>query len=150
MPRTRRPGEHRPGKRAGPAQRLAQQLDGLALFMQPAPALPHAPDSDTSRAAADAQRERAALLRGRVLRKFVEAAGGGLTADEAARLLDESVLAIRPRVTELKQLDYLEDSGVRRRNASGHSARVLVATQLGRRVAARPAQPADPRRESAA
>lgn len=48
----------------------------------------------------------------------------GLTADEVAGVLDESILSIRPRITELKELGIVEDSGVRRLNASGKRATV--------------------------
>ena len=44
------------------------------------------------------------------------------TADECADKLNESVLAIRPRVTELFKLGHIAESGLRRKNASGASA----------------------------
>ncbi len=47
-----------------------------------------------------------------------------LTADEAANMLGESVLSIRPRVAELFKLGFIYKSGVRRRNTSGHAANV--------------------------
>lgn len=53
--------------------------------------------------------------------------GGSLTADEVAALLDESVLAIRPRITELNQAKAIIDTGERRRNHSGRNAIVWAA-----------------------
>lgn len=52
------------------------------------------------------------------LRKF-----GAMTADECAlRYLGYSILTVRPRFSELKALGQIEDSGQRRKNASGHKA----------------------------
>lgn len=50
----------------------------------------------------------------------------GLTADEAAEKLGESILAIRPRFTELKKSGKLADTGQRRKNEGGSSQRVLA------------------------
>lgn len=44
------------------------------------------------------------------------------TADELAFRLDEDILAIRPRVSELHKQGLIERSGVRHRNSSGASA----------------------------
>jgi hypothetical protein len=68
---------------------------------------------------------RAKALRELVVKEFEAAYPYGLTADEAAANLGESVLAIRPRVTELYNGDYLYDTGLRRPNESGINARVL-------------------------
>ena len=43
-------------------------------------------------------------------------------ADEAATFLGESVLSIRPRFSELATMGEIEDSGTRRKNASGRNA----------------------------
>ena len=45
----------------------------------------------------------------------------GLTADEAT-VAGASLLAIRPRVSELRDLGVVVDSGLRRRNRSGRRA----------------------------
>ena len=50
-----------------------------------------------------------------------------MTADETADLLGESILAIRPRFSELKKMRLIADSGSRRKNASGCRATVWVA-----------------------
>ena len=65
----------------------------------------------------------ASVLRGKVLRIYE--LRGPCTADEAAEALHTSILSIRPRVTELKALGKLVDTGIRRPNASGRSAAVL-------------------------
>jgi predicted ArsR family transcriptional regulator len=49
---------------------------------------------------------------------------GGLTADEIAAELGESILSIRPRVSELKRQGLVEKTRERRRNHSGMSASV--------------------------
>lgn len=67
---------------------------------------------------------RAGILREKVLRLF--RAGKALTADECAAALDESVLSIRPRLSELKGKCLIKDSGERRENASGKRAIVWV------------------------
>ena len=52
--------------------------------------------------------------------------GSGVTADEVAELLGRSVLAVRPRVSELYDIGLIRDSGERRRNASGINAKVWI------------------------
>ncbi len=49
---------------------------------------------------------------------------GPITADECSDVLGETVLAIRPRFSELRRLGIIEDTGLRRPNASGHRATV--------------------------
>ena len=83
--------------------------------------------SDTSRQAAEHVASRAELLRDRCAQRVRQAGAAGLTADEAADALGESVLSIRPRFTELLRLAKIKDSGQRRRNDSGRSAKVWVA-----------------------
>jgi hypothetical protein len=48
------------------------------------------------------------------------------TADECAAALGESILSIRPRVSELHRLGVLEPSGDRRRSDGGRMANVWV------------------------
>lgn len=55
----------------------------------------------------------------------ITAAPDGMTADEVAAKLEQSVLAIRPRVSELFERNEIERvPAVRRKNASGMSAAV--------------------------
>jgi hypothetical protein len=52
----------------------------------------------------------------------------GFTADETANALNESILAIRPRLSELKQRGLILDTGIRRKNESGVNAIVWRAS----------------------
>ena len=97
------------------------------LPLEPAGRYPDAPgwkEPDTSRKAADSTARRAALLRERCLRALRDAGAAGLTADEAAERLGESILSVRPRFTELLRTGRIADTGKRRRNASGRQAKV--------------------------
>lgn len=80
----------------------------------------------TSREAAEAIKPRSGTLRSRVLQMLSWAEG---TPDEIARRMEESVLAIRPRVTELYRMGLIERTGARRKNASGMSAHVYRVTK---------------------
>jgi hypothetical protein len=73
----------------------------------------------------------ACRLRSEVLAQFVASGDRGLTADQAASALNESVLAVRPRVSELACGGLLAATGERRRNQSGLFANVLQVTQAG-------------------
>ena len=48
--------------------------------------------------------------------------GGPYTADECAAILGKSILAIRPRLSELWKHGYIIKTKIRRKNASGKSA----------------------------
>lgn len=81
---------------------------------------PGAKTGGTSSEAAASMRPSAATLRDlclKMIRRY-----GDLTADEAAGFCNQSILSIRPRFSELKALNLIEDSGLRRTNASGRSA----------------------------
>jgi predicted ArsR family transcriptional regulator len=60
----------------------------------------------------------------RLVLDVLAATPSGLTADEIAAALEESVLAVRPRVSELFHAGLIEPTGERRRNQSGLSAHV--------------------------
>jgi predicted ArsR family transcriptional regulator len=65
-------------------------------------------------------------MRDRVL-STLQAFPEGLTADEVATLMDSTVLAVRPRVTELVNASMVfAKAHVRRPNASGRTAQVWV------------------------
>lgn len=80
---------------------------------------------DTSKAAADAMAPKSDTLRAHALH-HIRSCDIGLTADEVAKAMNQSVLAIRPRVTELARMNLIRDSGKRRKNKSGKSAIVWV------------------------
>jgi hypothetical protein len=81
--------------------------------------------TDTSEAAARSMGGSAAHLRKRCLDALK--ARGPSTADELASAIGESVLSVRPRVTELKELGMARDTGQRRENRSGRKAAVMEA-----------------------
>lgn len=85
---------------------------------------PHAPGfkkDGTSAEAAHSMKSRAATLRDEVLRVLSFKA---LTADEVARILDESILSVRPRLSELAARGLIVETGARRKNDSGKLAAV--------------------------
>lgn len=73
----------------------------------------------TSKAAAEAIAPRAVVLKELVLAEIKRKPG---TADEVASRLRQTVLAVRPRCTELGKLGLVVDAGIRRSNVSGRSA----------------------------
>ncbi len=88
----------------------------------PYPKSPGFKEPTTSRDAARKFRAHAHALSGEV---FAAIAGApeGLTADQVAEQLNQNVLAVRPRVSELRAEEKIEPvPGVRRKNASGMSA----------------------------
>lgn len=74
---------------------------------------------ETSRQAAVAVKNAAANLREAVFDQFRL---GSATADEIAERLETSILSVRPRVAELHKQGKLRDTGLRRKNQSGHNA----------------------------
>ncbi|OSI68874.1 hypothetical protein [Bradyrhizobium canariense] len=81
------------------------------------------PSSDAARAIAGT----AKTLRAKVLRT-IAAAPAGLSADAVAELLKESILSVRPRVSELHRSGEIKKTDGRAKNASGLSATVWVAS----------------------
>jgi hypothetical protein len=111
---------------------------------------PNAPGSqprDTSQDAGESMRESAPTLRGKAL--DVLRLDGAATADEIAAKLGQTVLAIRPRITELNKMQLIQDSGSRRANTSGRMAVVWqikdLTTQLCAAPRGAPRRPAPPR-----
>ena len=83
------------------------------------PSTPGAKATGTSTEAAEAMRPRAGILRAKVLAAL---RAKSMTADECADLLRETVLAIRPRFSELRAQNLITDTGDRRINDSGRRA----------------------------
>lgn len=75
----------------------------------------------TSRAAAHAIKPHALTLRDRVLALLQADA---LSADECAAKLGETVLSVRPRLSELLKQDKIYDTGLTSKNASGIKASI--------------------------
>ena len=78
----------------------------------------------TSRAAAKFVQDRVGILRDRALTTIRNAGPTGLTSDECAEKIGESIIGTRPRFTELHLSGKIERTGARRKNASGASAAV--------------------------
>jgi len=78
---------------------------------------------DTRRAARRASLANAARIRDAALDVFRRRPS---TADEVAETLGESVLSVRPRVTDLKTDGLIYDTGERRPSSTGHPAMVLA------------------------
>ena len=78
-----------------------------------------------SEQAATAIRNAAKTLREQVL-KTISEAPAGLSADAVAERLGKSVLAVRPRVSELRRLGEIRPTTQRAKNQSGMSATIWV------------------------
>ena len=89
---------------------LSRQLAGLGLFETPA---------ETRREAQESLCERIERLRSAVLAALWD---GPATADELASRIGASVLATRPRVSELYRAGLVRPTGRRRPNDSGKNA----------------------------
>ncbi len=77
----------------------------------------------TSREAARSMESTAGGLRQDVYRA-IAGAPDGLTADEAAKAVGASILAVRPRVSELVAEKSIVDAGMTRKNESNRNAKV--------------------------
>jgi predicted transcriptional regulator len=86
------------------------------------PAEPGYKEHGTSKDAAEKMKKRAPGLRVLVLAELKEVYPRALTADQIARRLKKSVLAIRPRVTELYKTGLIKHHGERQPNVSGVDA----------------------------
>ena len=95
---------------------------------------PHTPGSkgeaDTGKKAAEQMKDKAGTLRRMALdclsmnlfRADLDGRSSGMTADEVATKCRCDILAMRPRLSELKRRGIIEDSGQRRSNKSGKLA----------------------------
>ena len=88
------------------------------------PLTPGYKENSTSKEAAKNVSSRAANLRTQCLDIVKRKGNYGATPEEVASLLSESILSIRPRFTELKILNYIVDSGLRRKNNFGSNTKV--------------------------
>lgn len=110
---------------------------------------PNKPGSKGGGASKDAAEQivsRAAMLRSAIIALMLK--GYRLTADEIATQLRESVLAIRPRVSELVKAGTLNKLTDRRKNISGMMAHVLRHKDSLTAVDLPQASPAKPRRSA--
>jgi hypothetical protein len=81
--------------------------------------------TDTSFDAAESMKVNAGTLRKYVIEEL-KVSPAGLTADECADRLRESILSIRPRFSELRNFGLIQDSGKRGLNRSGKHAIVWI------------------------
>lgn len=88
------------------------------------PERPGYTEPTTSKDAADAMGAFVGSLREQVRQAIARAAEGGLTADEAAQAIGQTVLSVRPRVAELAALGEIIDTGRTRPNLSGRNAKI--------------------------
>lgn len=58
--------------------------------------------------------------------------GGGGTGEQIAKAAELSILSIRPRLTELLEMELIEDAGTVRRNAFGNNETVWNITEEGK------------------
>lgn len=104
---------------------MNREQEGPDLFAAPRyPNRAGFKETETSKDAADAIEAsgKAKTLRLRAYELF--ATGWEGTADELAAALGASILSVRPRVSELHRLGYLEHAGVRHLNFTGVYAHV--------------------------
>lgn len=94
---------------------------------------PYAKGSDTSQAAAKKVSKRIEQQRGDVYLCIVRGGDSGRTWDEIVATLDCSPTA-NGRVTELRDMGLIHDSGLRRLTRRGSKATVWVATKIEERA----------------
>jgi predicted ArsR family transcriptional regulator len=80
-------------------------------------------ESTTSKDAAEAIAGHAKTVRARVLAFLTKRYPASFSADEIAADLGESILTVRPRVSELRRSELIEPGAERRVNRSGMRAR---------------------------
>ena len=90
------------------------------------PNTPGYKDNDTSKDAAKDIELIAPTVRAKVILSLFTC--GNQTADEVAGHLSLSILTVRPRLSELRLVCEIKDSGVRRLNKSGKMAKVWKLT----------------------
>lgn len=83
-------------------------------------------NTDTSKAAAESVKSKAPALRKQVLEALCNHVFGA-TPDTIANELNESILSIRPRITELKLKGLIEDSGRRGKTDMGKASIIWIA-----------------------
>lgn len=105
-------------------------MTGMKDTLGDVPYRPHGPGfkerGGTSEQAAKAVASKSSRLRDAVLYQISLSGQRGMTADEIAAALNASVLAVRPRVSELNKMAKIKKTTERRRNESGLYAAVWV------------------------
>ena len=83
-------------------------------------------EHSTSKEAATKVASRSRKLREKTLDAIKRKHSYGATPEEVSEILNESILSIRPRFTELKIMEWIFDSGERRRNAFNSNTKVWI------------------------
>jgi hypothetical protein len=81
-------------------------------------------EHSTSKEAATKVALRSRKLRERTLDAIRRKHSYGATPEEVCEILNESILSIRPRFTELKIMNFIYDSGLRRKNSFNSNTKV--------------------------
>lgn len=81
-------------------------------------------EHSTSKEAATKIASRSRQLREKTLDTIKRKSSYGATPEEVAEILNESILSIRPRFTELKIMKLIFDSGERRKNNFNSNTKV--------------------------
>jgi len=93
----------------------------------------HREPKETERAAAHKVAKRVKGRRLETLQALNSLAGGG-TGEQIALAARLSILSIRPRLTELQEMQLIVDSMARRTNSYGNSEIVWAITQEGKKL----------------
>ncbi len=96
------------------------------------PAYPFSPapgKTDTSNEAADAMQPHCGRLQADALATIKDAGKDGCTADEVGNRQGRNRWSVQPRISELRQMGLVVDSGRRRQNVTGKRAIVWVAAE---------------------
>jgi hypothetical protein len=106
--------------------------EGLPDPAQNAPAPVHRNAHDTEYEAARFVEPRTGTLRALALATITEAGDRGLTHNELAAITGKRHYSIAPRVTELVEMGWVRDSGLRRPTDTGSPAIVWILTEAAR------------------
>lgn len=90
------------------------------------PTAPYAPNSSTSRAAAEAIRDHINRLQSGILTAFLAAGEEGFTTEEACSATFIAGNTMRPRLIELREKGLIVASGAERKTRSGRRATVWI------------------------
>ena len=108
--------------------RLSDKALGKDLFSPPKyPEGPGFKEHTTSKEAARRIAPTITKIKAEVIETLKVQGPSGLTPDQIAMRIDRSILAVRPRLTELHHAGLVERTGDVRRNSSGLFARVYRA-----------------------
>ena len=94
------------------------------------PTQPGFKNTATSIDAANSMRRDAPILRERILAYLKERGFTGSTPDACAKAIGETILAVRPRFTELKHAGLIRETKLTEKNESGRNAAIYLHADL--------------------